>query len=163
MISDVVGLFRVQGGHVTGWGDKSLRMLDHFQMGSNLVRGFQPSGFGPRDLTSGTTNDALGGTLYWGASLEVQTPLYFLPKEVGIKVGAFVDAGSLWDYRGPTTWNVTGETLTVADSSAVRSSAGISFIWDSPLGPLRFDLAYPLTKESYDRTQIFKFSGGTKF
>jgi outer membrane protein insertion porin family len=163
VISDVVGLFRVQGGHVTGWGDKSLRMLDHFQMGSNLVRGFQPSGFGPRDLTSGTTNDALGGTLYWGASLEVQTPLYFLPKEVGIKVGAFVDAGSLWDYRGPTTWNVTGETLTVADSSAVRSSAGISFIWDSPLGPLRFDLAYPLTKESYDRTQIFKFSGGTKF
>ena len=81
------------------------------------MRGFQPSGFGPRDLTSGTTNDSLGGTLYWGASLEVQTPLYFLPKEVGIKVGAFVDAGSLWDYRGPTTWNVTGETLTVADSS----------------------------------------------
>ena len=88
VISDIVGLFRVQGGHVAGWGSRNLRMLDHFQMGPNLVRGFEPSGFGPRDLTGGTTNDSLGGTLYWGASLEVQTPLYFLPKEVGIKVGA---------------------------------------------------------------------------
>ena len=33
----------------------------------------------------------------------------------------------------------------------------------SPLGPLRFDFAYPITKESYDRTQIFRFSGGAKF
>jgi outer membrane protein insertion porin family len=36
-------------------------------------------------------------------------------------------------------------------------------IWDSPLGPLRFDFAYALTKQSYDNTQFFRFSGGTKF
>ena len=29
-------------------------MLDHFQMGPNLVRGFAPAGLGPRDLTPGT-------------------------------------------------------------------------------------------------------------
>ncbi|MGH6726354.1 MAG: outer membrane protein assembly factor BamA [Pseudolabrys sp.] len=160
---DVVGVFKLQGGHLDGWGGKSLRMLDQFQMGPNLVRGFAPAGIGPRDLTPGSTNDALGGSLYWGASMEFQTPLYFLPREVGIKFAAYVDAGSLWDYKGPTTWNVTGETLQVADSAAVRSSVGVGFIWDSPLGPLRFDFAYPLTKESYDRTQIFRFSGGTKF
>ena len=86
-------------------------------MGPNLVRGFAPAGIGPRDLTPGTTNDALGGTMYWGASVEAQTPLYFLPKEIGIKVAAFADAGSLWDYQvGPTSWNVTGETLQVADT-----------------------------------------------
>jgi outer membrane protein insertion porin family len=163
VMSDVVGVFKVQGGHIAGWGGKDLRMLDHFQMGPNLVRGFAPAGIGPRDLTSGTTNDALGGTLYWGASAEVQTPLYFLPQEVGIKVGAFVDAGSLWNYKGPTAWDQTGETLTVADNMTVRSSAGVSLIWDSPLGPLRFDLAYPITKQSYDRTQFFRFSGGTTF
>jgi outer membrane protein insertion porin family len=140
-----------------------MRSLDLFQMGPNLVRGFAPAGIGPRDLTSGLTQDALGGSLYWGASLEFQTPLYFLPKEIGIKFATFVDAGSLWDYTGPTYWGVTGETLAVGDSSAIRSSAGVSLIWDSPLGPLRFDLAYPLSKESYDRTQIFRFSGGTKF
>jgi len=159
----VIGVFKLQGGHITGWGGKDLRMLDHFQMGPNLVRGFAPAGIGPRDLTVGTTNDAMGGTMYWGASFEAQMPLYFLPKEIGIKVAAFADAGSLWNYAGPTSWNVTGETLQVADSKAVRSSVGMGFIWDSPLGPLRFDFAYALTKETYDRTQFFRFSGGTKF
>ncbi len=163
LLPDVVGVLHVQGGVMNGWGGKDLRMLDHFQMGPNLVRGFAPSGFGPRDLTPGTTNDALGGTMFWGASLEAQTPLYFLPKEIGIKISAFADAGSLWGYQGPTSWNVTGETLQVGDSKSVRSSVGMGLIWDSPLGPLRFDFAYALTKESYDHTQFFRFSGGTKF
>ncbi|MFN3656389.1 MAG: outer membrane protein assembly factor BamA [Pseudolabrys sp.] len=174
VLSDVVSVLKVQGGHIGSWGGKDLRMLDHFQMGPNLVRGFAPSGIGPRDLTPGTTNDALGGTLYWGASLEAQTPLYFLPKEIGIKLAAFVDAGSLWGYEGPTSWSQTGETLQVGldGASQIRSSAGIGLLWDSPLGPLRFDFAYPLSKycatptgggEVCDRTQVFRFSGGTRF
>jgi outer membrane protein insertion porin family len=172
---DVVGVLKLQGGNIAGWGSKDLRMLDHFQMGPNLVRGFSPAGIGPRDITSGTTNDALGGTMYWGASVEAQTPLYFLPKDVGIKLAAFADAGNLWSYEGPTSWDQTGETVQVGLDSAsmVRSSVGIGLLWDSPLGPLRFDLAYPLTKycatpagggpEVCDRTQVFRFSGGTKF
>ncbi|AXK79840.1 outer membrane protein assembly factor BamA [Pseudolabrys taiwanensis] len=163
VLPDVVGVLKLQGGHIAGWGGKDLRMLDHFKMGPNLVRGFAPAGIGPRDLNPNTTQDALGGSLYWGASVEAQTPLYFLPKEIGIKLAAFVDAGSVWDYKGPTYWAQTGETVQLADSNAVRSSAGIGFLWDSPLGPLRFDLAYPLSKESYDRTQVFRFSGGGKF
>ena len=174
LISDVVGVFKVQGGVIAPWGGEQLRMLDNFQMGPNLVRGFAPAGIGPRDLTVGTTNDALGGSLYWGASFEAQTPLYFLPKDVGIKVAAFADAGNLWDYQGPTSWNVTGETLQVGLDSAsfIRSSVGVGLLWDSPLGPLRFDLAYPITKycaaqvgggQICDRTQVFRFSGGTRF
>lgn len=174
VISDVVSVFKVQAGNISSWGGEQLRMLDHFQMGPNLVRGFAPAGLGPRDLTIGTTNDPLGGSLYWGASVEAQTPLYFLPKDVGIKVAVFADAGSLWDYQGPTSWNVTGETLTVGlnSPSMIRSSVGVGLLWDSPLGPLRFDLAYPITKycttpvggaEVCDRTQVFRFSGGTKF
>ena len=174
VINDVVGVVKVQAGNVSSWGGKELRMLDHFQMGPNLVRGFAPAGLGPRDLTPGTTNDPLGGSLYWGATLEAQTPLYFLPKDVGIKVAVFADAGSLWDYQGPTSWNVTGETLQVGlnSPSMIRSSVGVGLLWDSPLGPLRFDLAYPITKycatgtagnEVCDRTQVFRFSGGTKF
>ena len=172
---DVVSVLHLQGGNIRSWGSKDLRMLDHFQMGPNLVRGFSPSGIGPRDMTSGTTNDALGGSMYWGASVEAQTPLYFLPKEIGIKVAVFADAGSVWGYKGPTSWNVTGETLQVGlDSpSNIRASVGVGFIWDSPLGPLRFDLAYPLKKycganslgsaQICDSTQIFRFSGGTRF
>ncbi len=117
LLPDVVGVLHLQGGNLSGWGGKSLRMLDNFQMGPNLVRGFAPSGIGPRDVTPGTTNDALGGTMYWGASVEAQTPLYFLPKEIGIKVAAFADAGSLWNYQSETSWAVTGEQLQVADGN----------------------------------------------
>jgi outer membrane protein insertion porin family len=162
---DVISVLHLQGGNLAGWGSKDLRMLDHFQMGPNLVRGFAPGGIGPRDQTPGTTQDALGGTMYWGASVETQTPLYFLPKEIGIKVAAFADVGSVWDYKGPTYWGVTGESVQLDNSSSmfIRSSVGMGFIWDSPLGPLRFDFAYALTKQPYDRTQFFRFSGGTKF
>jgi outer membrane protein insertion porin family len=174
VMPDVVGVLKLQAGNISGWGDKDLRMLDHFFMGPNLVRGFETAGIGPRDITPGTNHDALGGTLYWGASLEFQTPLYFLPKEIGIKLATFADAGSLWDYQGPTSWDATGEQLAVGlnDPSMIRSSVGIGLIWDSPLGPLRFDVAYPLSKycatniageEVCDRTQIFRFTGGTKF
>jgi outer membrane protein insertion porin family len=171
---DVVGLFRAQGGHATGWGGEGLRMLDHFQGGPNMVRGFAPAGFGPRDLTqpiqlcqsptSGCgTADALGGSLYWAATVEFQTPMFFAPKDFGMKIALFADAGQLLDYVGPTSWAQTGETLTASGNGNVRSSVGVGLIWDSPFGPLRFDLAYALTKEPYDHTQIFRFGGGTRF
>jgi outer membrane protein insertion porin family len=159
-------------------------MLDHFQMGPNLVRGFAPAGIGPRDLTqfpfTGVQGDALGGTMYWGASLELQTPVYFLPKDSGIKIAAYADAGSLWGYNGPTTFPTTGEVLSgntcatwgpgtanipcaVDNAMHVRASVGAGIIWDSPFGPLRFDYSVPLLKQPYDRTQYFRFGGGTKF
>ena len=135
----------------------------------------------PRDITPGTSHDALGGTYYWGASLELQTPLYFLPKDAGIKVAAFADAGSLWNYTGPTVFPATGEVISgnfcptfgpgipnatpcaIDNAMHVRSSVGIGLIWESPFGPLRFDYAFPLSKEPYDRIQQFRFGGGTKF
>jgi outer membrane protein insertion porin family len=163
VFNDVIAVLRLQGGHIMSWGGKDLRMLDHFFMGPNLVRGFAPAGIGPRDLTPGTFQDALGGTMFWGASVEAQTPFYFLPKETGIRGAIFADAGSLWNYKGPTSWSVTGETLTPADSSSVRASVGVGLLWQSPFGPLRFDYAVPVKKESYDRVQEFRFSGGTRF
>ena len=170
ILPDIVGLLRFQGGWATGWGGQGLRMLDHFQGGPNMVRGFAPAGFGPRDMTPGTNNDALGGSLFWAATLEFQTPLWFAPKDFGMRFATFVDAGQLLDYKGPTSWDVTGETLTtcasgvgICNDTMVRSAAGVGLIWDSPFGPLRFDLAYPITKQSYDHTQIFRFGGGTKF
>jgi outer membrane protein insertion porin family len=168
-IQDVIGVLRLQGGYIHGWGSDGLRMLDHFQMGPNLVRGFAPSGIGPRDLTPGTRNDALGGSMYWGASLEFQTPVFFAPKEVGIKLAVFADAGSLWNYVGPTSWlpplpGATGEFLQPSSNGMfVNSSVGAGLLWASPFGPLRFDVAYPITKRSFDRTQVFRFSGGAVF
>lgn len=185
LVSDIVGLVRLQGGMLNKMGS-DLRMLDHFQMGPNLVRGFAPNGIGPRDLNPFGTQDALGGTKYWGASLELQMPFWFLPKEVGLKGAVYADAGGLFDYQGPTTWSLTNEMTTTKNSSctpstvnpstagtctglvydngnAVRSSVGVGLIWQSPFGPLRFDYAVPLTKGKYDRTQEFRFGGGTSF
>ncbi|WP_256807232.1 MULTISPECIES: outer membrane protein assembly factor BamA [unclassified Bradyrhizobium] len=182
LVSDIVGLVHLQGGILTKMGD-DLRMLDHFQMGPNLVRGFSPNGIGPRDLNPFGTQDALGGTKYWGASLELQMPFWFLPKEVGLKGAVYADAGGLYDYKGPTSWSVTNEAnapgcipstvnpsstgtctgLVYDDSKVIRSSVGVGLIWQSPFGPLRFDYAVPLTKGKYDRTQEFRFGGGTSF
>ena len=104
LVADIVGLIHVQSGMLNSIGNSQLRMLDQFQMGPNLVRGFAPNGIGPRDLTffpyTGT-GDALGGTKYWGVSAELQMPFWFLPKEVGLKGAVYADAGSLWDYQGP--------------------------------------------------------------
>ena len=92
--------------------------------------------------------------MYWGASVEAQAPFYFLPKDAGLKGAVFADAGSLWDYKGPTIWSVTGETLTPAPNfGAIRASVGVGLIWNSPFGPLRFDYSFPLLKQSYDRVQ----------
>jgi outer membrane protein insertion porin family len=174
LVSDIVGIVHMQGGILNKVGNTELRMLDHFQMGPNLVRGFAPNGIGPRDITYyslGAAGDALGGTKYWGASAELQMPFWFLPKEVGLKGSVYTDAGSLWDYRGPTSWAATGEVNTAAckcglqydDGNLVRTSVGVGLIWASPFGPLRFDYAVPLTKGKYDIVQQFRFGGGTSF
>jgi outer membrane protein insertion porin family len=171
LISDIVSVFRVQGGYVTGWGDKPLRMLDHFQMGPNLVRGFQTAGIGPRDLTIGTSNDALGGTTYWGTSIEAQAPIFGVPKDFGLKVAVFADAGSVWNYTGPRFFPATATSVTTVDpltgvdtnNMTIRSSVGAGIIWDSPFGPIRIDYAIPLTKDPNDRVQQLRFSGGTRF
>jgi outer membrane protein insertion porin family len=173
---DIVGMVRGQGGYATGWGGQDLRMLDHFQGGPNLVRGFAPAGFGPRDVTQAKQlcgdpnsgcgeNDALGGSLYWAASVEIQTPVPLAPKDFGMKLAWFADAGQLLDYVGPTSFNngLNLPNVTNTGNGNVRSSVGMGLLWDSPFGPLRFDLAYALTKEPYDHTQIFRFGGGTKF
>ncbi|WP_316226238.1 outer membrane protein assembly factor BamA [Bradyrhizobium sp. SZCCHNS3052] len=183
LVSDIVSIVHLQGGILNKIGNTQLRMLDHFQMGPNLVRGFAPNGIGPRDINPFGTQDALGGTKYWGASLELQMPFWFLPKETGLKGAVYADAGGLWGYQGPTSWAATGEVntpgcikptrnpnnagtclgLQLDDQNKVRTSVGVGLVWASPFGPLRFDYAIPLTKGQFDRTQEFRFGGGTSF
>ncbi len=178
LVGDLVGLIHLQTGMLNQIGNKGLRMLDQFQMGPNLVRGFAPNGIGARDLTFYPYTgygDALGGTKFWGASAELQMPFWFLPSEVGLKGAIYADAGSLWDYQGPTSWAATGEinglvngspcrcAMVFDDTNTIRTSVGVGLIWASPFGPLRFDYAVPITKGKYDVVQEFKFGGGTSF
>jgi outer membrane protein insertion porin family len=159
-----------------------LPLLDNFNVGPTLVRGFAPGGMGPRDIGDpyNLAGNGLGGTTYAGASTELQFPIFGLPREVGLKGAVFADAGTLFGYRGQTDFsNVLGYSycpaagtnpaytqtscLHVDDERTMRSSVGASLIWASPLGPIRIDYAYALTKGKYDQTQAFNFSGGAQF
>jgi outer membrane protein insertion porin family len=191
---DIVGIARVQGGHIVGLGDDDLKIVDHFFMGPALVRGFASSGIGPRDISSlDSRSNAVGGTTYFGGTLEMQFPLFGLPRELGLKGAVFADAGTLFGYKGPDTFDVnrntiiegfgpngctlsptvTQECILVRDNKDIRSSVGASLLWSSPLGPIRFDYAWAVTKDEGvvlngvrvggDRTQAFRFSGGTRF
>jgi len=157
---DVVSLVRAQGGYITGWGSQQVPLMNSFFGGPTMVRGFAPNGFGPRDLTPGTTMDNVGGSMYWATTAELQIAIPGVPKEYGLKATAFVDAGSVFRYSGPTTFPGSAQSLQVANGNVVRSSVGAGLTWDSPFGALTVDYAVPLTKAAYDVVQPLRFSAG---
>jgi outer membrane protein insertion porin family len=157
---DVVSLVRAQGGYITGWGGEPVPLLNSFFGGPTMVRGFAPNGFGPRDLTPGTTMDNVGGSMYWATTLEFQSNIPGVPAEYGLKATAFVDAGSVFRYNGPTTFPSSAQSLQLANNNIVRSSVGAGLIWASPFGNLTVDYAVPLTKAAYDVVQPLRFSAG---
>jgi outer membrane protein insertion porin family len=155
---DVVALARAQGGYITGWGGSQVPLLNSFFGGPSMVRGFAPDGFGPRDLTPGTTMDNVGGSMYWATTAELQSNIPGLPAEYGLKAVAFVDAGTVFHYSGPTTFPGSAQSLQLANSNVLRSSAGAGLSWASPFGALTVTYAAPLTKASYDVVQPLGFT-----
>ena len=157
---DVTALVRGQGGYITGWGGQQVPLLNSFFGGPTMVRGFAPNGFGPRDLTPGTTMDNVGGSMYWATTAELQSAIPGVPQEYGLKATAFVDAGSVFRYSGPTAFPGSAQSMQLANSNVVRSSVGAGLTWASPFGDLTVDYAVPLTKAAYDVVQPFRFSAG---
>jgi outer membrane protein insertion porin family len=157
---DVVSLARAQGGYITGWGGQQVPLMNSFFGGPTMVRGFAPNGFGPRDLTPGTTMDNVGGSMYWATTAELQSAIPGVPQEYGLKATAFVDAGSVFHYGGPTTFPGSTQSLQLANANVVRSSVGAGLTWASPFGALTVDYAVPLSKAAYDVVQPLRFSAG---
>ena len=156
--SDLVGMVRAQGGYVTGWGGQQVPLMNNFFGGPTMVRGFATNGFGPRDLTSGSTMDNVGGSMYWATTAELQSSIPGVPDEYGLKATAFIDAGSVFRYKGPTAFGT--QSMQVANSNVVRSSVGAGLTWASPFGALTVDYAVPLSKAAYDVVQPLRFSAG---
>ncbi len=168
----IVLVGRVQGGAIEGWGGQDVRLTDLFFKGGETIRGFQRAGYGPRDACEDPSTgkrvkqcskDPLGGQLFWAATAEARFPIPFVPDNLGIQGAVFVDAGSLWDPSGLAGSAVFDEGSFILDGPDVRLSSGVSLIWQSPLGPLRADLAQALLKTSYDRTELFRFGASTAF
>jgi outer membrane protein insertion porin family len=144
--------FAGSGGHIWSWDDnRDVRINERFFIGQRQFRGFDRSGIGPRDTTTG---DALGGNMYYTGSVETTFPLG-LPDDLGFLGAAFVDVGNLWDL------DATGPE--VSDANTPRVSAGIGLSWRSPFGPIRIDFAKAIVKEDEDQTQLFNFVFGTRF
>lgn len=137
-------------GHILGLG-RDVGINQRFFIGSKEIRGFANSGIGARDIT---TDDALGGNVYYTATGEVRFPLG-LPDDLGVTGAAFVDMGSLWsiDATGPQ----------VRDSASPRASTGVGVAWASPFGPIRIDFAKAFLKQDYDKEELIRFSFGTRF
>jgi outer membrane protein insertion porin family len=153
---DLVAMVRGQGGYITGWGGQQVPLMNSFFGGPSLVRGFAPNGFGPRDLTPGSTMDNVGGSMYWATTAELQSAIPGIPQEYGLRGSVFVDAGSVFRYSGPTTFG--SQSVQVANNNVMRSSVGVGLTWASPFGALTVNYAEPLTKASYDVVQKFNFT-----
>jgi outer membrane protein insertion porin family len=101
----------------------------------------------------------LDGTTYVGGnyltSLNITSTLpYFLEDSENVNLLFFFDAAHLWgvDYDS-----------SLDNNDKINSSLGIGIDYYSPIGPLSFSLAQPLTKNSSDTTETFRFNIGTSF
>ncbi|MEZ5797449.1 MAG: outer membrane protein assembly factor BamA [Paracoccaceae bacterium] len=142
-----------EGGYLSSFGGYETRSTERF-FGNGKIRGFEPNGIGPRNGND-INGDALGGNAFVAARFEADFPLG-LPEEYGITGGAFMDVGSVWSLDNTYT-------DTVDDGFNPRVAVGVSLLWETPLGPLRFNFSKAVVKEDYDKEQSFDLTVSTRF
>ena len=153
-LEDVVLSVGGSVGVVLPYNNTNIRLNNLFFLGGDNLRGFAVAGVGPRDAG---TADALGGQYFYTTTTELSFPLYGIPKELGLLGKVFVDTGSLWGNQAE------GFGASVLDSTLMRVGTGFGIQWISPFGPIRVDYTFPVVQESWDKTQNFRFSFGTRF
>ena len=158
LLSKVTLVGRVIGGHIVGLGGDDVRLTDNFFKGGETIRGFDSAGLGPRDAR---TNDALGGRIFYAATVEVRFPIPFITENTGISAAVFADAGSVYDVDISSTALADG--VRVLDDDSIRATVGASILWDSPVGPIRADFSHVLEKAAFDDEEVFRFGASTKF
>ena len=157
---DLVGVVSAGGGHLVPFGNDGLRVFDHFQNDTRMIRGFKYNGIGPYQANAGGDVDHLGGTTYFNASAEMQFPVPVIPSGFGLRGAVFADAATLY---GNDVRIAAGDPAIQGTDMEWRASVGASLIWASPFGPLRVDYAVPVVKEDTDLIQNFNFGISTRF
>jgi len=158
---DIVGLATAGGGYIHEIGTDGVRVFDMFKNNTDMIRGFKYNSIGPVQRTSAGHKYFLGGDTYMNASVELQFPMPIVPDSLGMRAAVFADAATLYGVNYKPDLSIENPVLN--KDSSWRSSAGVSLMWESPFGPLRFDYAWPLAKEKEDRIQNFNFGVSTKF
>ncbi|KIC26621.1 MULTISPECIES: outer membrane protein assembly factor BamA [unclassified Leisingera] len=144
-------------------GSGNSRTIDRFVLTPSVMRGFEPGGIGPRDRSSGGPNgpynDFLGGNYYAVARFDAEFPLG-LPEELGMRGGIFYDVGGLWGLQNVDT--IQSNSI-VGHEKSFRHVVGVSLLWTTGFGPLRFNFSKALKKEDFDEEQSFDLTLQARF
>ena len=124
-----------------------IKLSERLYIPQRKLRGFVSGKVGPKD-----GDDYIGGNQYAIINMSSTLP-QILPNFQNIEIGTFIDVANLW--------GVDDESLD--DSSEIRSSIGVGVEWFTVVGPLSFSFAQPISKNSTDKTETFRFNLGTTF
>ena len=126
----------------------NIKLSERLYIPGRKLRGFERGKVGPKD-----GEDYIGGNFVTTANLSTTLP-QILSNIQEVDFVMFLDAANIWgvDYDS-----------SIDDDGSFRSSVGLGIDWMTPIGPLNFIFAQPITKEDSDKTQTFRFNLGTTF
>jgi outer membrane protein insertion porin family len=119
----------------------------YYTGGTSSVRGYSSNSLGASG-TFDANNLPIGGDTKITANMELIIPPPFSGEENSMRMGLFADAGNVFD------------SATGYDMGELRYSAGVSLMWITPIGPLRFSFAKAFNNEATDQLQNFQFTIG---
>jgi len=127
--------------------NKDVKLSERIKIPAKRLRGFESGRVGPKD-----GDDFIGGNYAYSLNFSSTIPQFFQESQ-NVNFLFFTDIADIWgvDYDSSL------------DKSKVRSSAGLGLDWYSPIGPMNFSLAHPITKSKEDVTESFRFNIGTTF
>jgi len=128
--------------------NKDIKLSERINLPSKKLRGFEAGRVGPKD-----GDDYIGGNYASSINFSSTLPQFFEESQ-NVDFLFFIDAANVWgvDYNN-----------SLDDNGHIRSSTGIGIDWFSPIGPMNFSLAHPITKKNSDKTESFRFNLGTTF
>ena len=124
-----------------------IKLSERLYIPGRKLRGFESGKVGPKD-----GSDYIGGNYLTSINATTTMPM-ILENVQNVDIVMFADAANIWgvDYDSSL------------DNSGIRSSIGIGLDWLTPVGPLTFSFAQPITKEPSDIEETFRFNIGTSF
>lgn len=129
-------------------GDDLLITERFFQGGSRSLRGYEVASVSPLFREDSGALTPIGGNKEFYFSAEYLVPL---SEQMGMKFALFYEAGNVYNDNEPM------------DLDNLLTDWGFGLRWRSPMGPLRFELAFPLDPRPGDDPQQFVFSIGTLY
>lgn len=163
-----------QFGIGNGYGrNKGLPFFNNFQGGgiSDVpVRAFESGTIGAKVYNRDGEIIGLGGNKMVAASVELNSKIPFTKDSSNMRIGAFIDAASIWDGKNYTVAsNDNGRSVYRQNnykstmSSELRVAAGLAWTWHSPVGAIKLSYGVPIRKRDGDQVQRFQFTLGKVF